>query len=85
MVLVDTSVRMPYLRRDATAAAGVLQRWLDRGAPTATLERCLASRWRLEFGDPWQGAVLSAALLRRCRAAGVAVRVVSVEPRLGLP
>jgi len=43
-------------------------------AAAATVERYLASQWRLEFGDAWQGAVAAATLYRRCRAAGVTVR-----------
>ena len=43
-------------------------------AAAATLERYLASQWRLEFDDAWQGAVAAANLYRRCRAAGVTVR-----------
>jgi predicted nucleic acid-binding protein len=57
----------------SVVAQEVLQGVRDDAA-AATLERTLASQWRLEFGDPWQGAVTAAALYRRCRAAGVTVR-----------
>jgi predicted nucleic acid-binding protein len=56
----------------SVVAQEVLQGVRDDAA-AATLERYLASQWRLEFGDPWQGAVLSADLYRRCRAAGATV------------
>lgn len=54
-------------------AQEVLQGVRDDAA-AATLERYLASQWRLEFADAWQGGVDAATLYRRCRAAGVTVR-----------
>jgi len=57
----------------SVVAQEVLQGVRDDAA-AANLERYLASQWRLEFDDPWRGAVAAADLFRRCRAAGVTVR-----------
>ncbi|MFN2323582.1 MAG: PIN domain-containing protein [Trueperaceae bacterium] len=54
-------------------AQEVLQGIRDDAA-AVRVERYLASQRRLEFRDPWQGAVDAVNLYRRCRAAGVTVR-----------
>lgn len=56
----------------SVVAQEVLQGVRDDAA-AVILERYLASQWRLEFLDPWQGAVDAANLYRRCRAAGFTV------------